>query len=167
MNLDERYLYQGWNLTVVYATGDFIPVETHTWGKGLDGSIQGAGGVGGLLFAKKRSHSVGAWIYHYDASGNVTEVTNKLSDLLDQYQYNLFGMVVNEIRLHENRYRFSTKVRDQESGLWECNCPDENAPIMMLTRTKQTELPVCKHLLAAMMAYRLRQNVYDSLRKAA
>ena len=57
--------------------------------------------------------------------------------------------------------------RNQESGLWECNCPDENAPIMMLTRVGRTELPVCKHLLAAMMAYRLRLNVRDCLRRAA
>ena len=48
--------------------------------------------------------------------------------------------------------------RNQQSGLWECNCPDENAPIMMLAQANQTvELPVCKHLLAAMMSYRCRQ----------
>ena len=61
--------------------------------------------------------------------------------------------------------------RNGDSGLWECNCPDENAPIMMLTRAGQmVELPVCKHLLAAMMAYRLRQNVkayHKTVRKAA
>ena len=60
--------------------------------------------------------------------------------------------------------------QNQQSGLWECNCPDENAPIMMLTRVGRTELPVCKHLLAAMMAYRLRLNAeayHKTVRKAA
>lgn len=60
--------------------------------------------------------------------------------------------------------------RNLDSGLWECNCPDENASIMMLTEKQTVELPVCKHLLAAMMAYRLRQNVkayHKTVRKAA
>ena len=58
--------------------------------------------------------------------------------------------------------------RNQESGLWECNCPDENTPIMMLTQDNQmVELPLCKHLLAAMMGYRLRQNARSVWRKAA
>ncbi len=60
--------------------------------------------------------------------------------------------------------------RNLDSGLWECNCPDENAPIMMLTERQMVELPVCKHLLAAMMAYRLRQNAevyHKTVRKAA
>ena len=59
--VDERYLYQGWNLIAVYHPGEPAPVETYTWGKDLSGSLQG--GVGGLLFAKKRSHGQDAWIY--------------------------------------------------------------------------------------------------------
>ena len=63
--------------------------------------------------------------------------------------------------------------RNRDSGLWECNCPDENAPIMMLGQAgRMVELSVCKHLLAAMMSYRCRQqNVYayqkTTRRKAA
>ena len=60
--------------------------------------------------------------------------------------------------------------RNEQSGLWECTCPDENAPTMTIKQAHRTvELPVCKHLLAAMMAYRLRQNVRrpTTVRKAA
>jgi len=61
--------------------------------------------------------------------------------------------------------------RNEQSGLWECNCPDENAPIMIAGQAKQmVELRVCKHLLAAMMSYRCRQqNVRGviPIRKAA
>ena len=114
--VDERYLYQGWNLIAVYHPGETEPVETCTWGKDLSGSIQGAGGVGGLLFAKKRGHGKDAWIYHFDANGNVTEVTDSKGNLLDHYEYDPFGQLLNEPALPGNRYRFSTKPQDAESG---------------------------------------------------
>ncbi len=66
-----------------------------------------------------------------------------------------------------NPYRIR---RNEQSGLWECTCPDENAPTMTIKQAHRTvELPICKHLLAAMMAYRLRQNVRGAttVRKAA
>ena len=116
--MDERYLYQGWNLIAVYHPGETAPAETYTWGKDLNGSIQGAGGVGGLLLAKKRGHDHNAWIYHSDANGNVTEVTDSKGKLLDHYEYDPFGQLVTEPALPENRYRFSTKSHDAESGFY-------------------------------------------------
>ena len=116
--VDERYLYQGWNLIAVYRPGETEPVETYTWGKDLSGSIQGAGGVGGLLFAKKRGHGQDAWIYHFDANGNVTEVTDSKGNLLDHYEYDPFGQLLSQPVLSENRYRFSTKPQDAESGFY-------------------------------------------------
>ena len=114
--VDERYLYQGWNLIAVYHPGETEPVETCTWGKGLSGSIQG--GVGGLLFAKKRGHGQDAWIYHFDANGNVAEVTDSKGNLLDHYEYDPFGQLLRQPVLSEKRYRFSTKPQDAESGFY-------------------------------------------------
>ena len=114
--VDERYLYQGWNLIAVYRPGETEPVETYTWGKDLSGSLQGAGGVGGLLFAKKRGHGQDAWIYHFDANGNVTEVTDSQGNLLDHYEYDPFGNLAKPPLLPENRFRFSTKLQDAETG---------------------------------------------------
>ena len=116
--VDERYLYQGWNLIAVYRPGETEPVETYTWGKDLSGSLQGAGGVGGLLFAKKRGHGKDAWIYHFDANGNVTEVTDSKGNLLDHYEYDPFGQLRKPPLLPENRCRFSTKPQDVESGFY-------------------------------------------------
>ena len=42
----------------------------------------------------------------------------------------------------------------RSNGQWECNCPDSHAP----TLTRNSSLQVCKHLLAAMMDFRLRQD---------
>ena len=116
--VDERYLYQGWNLIAVYHPGETAPAETYTWGKDLSGSIQGAGGVGGLLLAKKRGHDHNAWIYHSDANGNVTEVTDSKGNLLDHYEYDPFGNLTNPRLLPANRFRFSTKLQDAETGFY-------------------------------------------------
>ena len=116
--MDERYLYQGWNLIAVYHPGETEPAETYTWGKDLSGSLHGAGGVGGLLFAKKRGHGQDAWIYHYDGNGNVAEVTDSQGNLLDHYEYDPFGNLTTTPQLPEGRYRFSTKPLDAESGFY-------------------------------------------------
>ncbi len=115
--VDDRYFYQGWNLIAVYQTGKADPVETFTWGKDLSGSLQGAGGVGGLLFAKKHDIDQDApWIYHYDANGNVTEVTDSRGWVLDRYDYDAFGNLLGVPQLPGNRWRFSAKLRNRESG---------------------------------------------------
>ena len=116
--VDERYLYQGWNLIAVYTPNETEPAETYTWGNDLSGSLQGAGGVGGLLFAKKRGHGQDAWIYHYDGNGNVAEVTDSKGNLLDHYEYDPFGNLTTTPQLPENRFRFSTKPQDAETGLY-------------------------------------------------
>ena len=45
--VNERYLYEGWNLVAVYHPEESELAERYTWGKDLSGSLQGAGGVGG------------------------------------------------------------------------------------------------------------------------
>ncbi len=112
---DERYLYDGWNLIAVYQKGDTKPVETYTWGKDLSGTLQGAGGVGGLLFAQIQGAKPNTWIYHYDANGNITQVTHPRGTILEQNTYDIFGNTTTE-SLIPNRYCFSTKPQDRESG---------------------------------------------------
>ena len=46
------YLYDGWNLLAEIeqkANSEEPTAKTYTWGRDLSGSMQGAGGVGGLL----------------------------------------------------------------------------------------------------------------------
>ncbi len=112
---EERYLYDCWNLIAVYQKGETKPVGTYTWGKDLSGSLQGAGGVGGLLFAQTQGEKPNTWIYHYDANGNITQVTDPRGNLLEQNTYDAFGNPTTESHI-PNRYRFSTKPQDSESG---------------------------------------------------
>ena len=55
---DLIFLYDGWNLIaeVDAQTGELI--RTYVWGLDLSGTMQGAGGIGGLL-----------WITHHDDHG--------------------------------------------------------------------------------------------------
>jgi hypothetical protein len=58
--------------------GDMNPIRSYGWGLDLSRSEQGAGGVGGLLFA---THHTGtsAGTYHttYDGNGNLASLRNK------------------------------------------------------------------------------------------
>ncbi len=115
--VDERYLYNGWNLISVYNTNDTKPNETYSWGRDLSGSIEGAGGVGGLLLVSGANLNKD-WLYHYDANGNVTEITDKDATLRDSYQYDGSGRLITTPELSDNRYRFSTKYQDSETGFY-------------------------------------------------
>jgi hypothetical protein len=59
---DRRFLYDGWNLIAEFdanATNSTLAlVRSYTWGLDLSGSMQGAGGVGGLLWT---SRTEGVW----------------------------------------------------------------------------------------------------------
>ena len=53
------FLYDGWNpiveKTVPAGGGGLTEIRVYTWGKDLSGSMQGAGGVGGLLALERQS----------------------------------------------------------------------------------------------------------------
>ena len=44
-----RYVYAGWNMIAELDASDLSPIRTYVWGLDISGSLQGAGGVGGLL----------------------------------------------------------------------------------------------------------------------
>ena len=83
----------------------------------LSGSLQGAGGVGGLLLAEvSDGSSTIARHFHYDGNGNVTEVTDLAGNNLARYRYDAFGntLVATGTHATANKYRFSTKPLDNE-----------------------------------------------------
>jgi RHS repeat-associated protein len=118
---DEKFIYDGWNPIAVLgwnsSTSTFDLNKTLTWGLDLSGSLQGAGGVGGLLVVKD-----GSSIYHYtyDANGNVSEVLDSIGAVVAHYEYKPFGdtHVASGSYAAANEYRFSTKPLDKVSGLY-------------------------------------------------
>ncbi len=114
----EKFLYDDWNMTAVYnaATGNAL-ARTFTWGLDLSGSLQGAGGVGGLVSSSVAGQS--PLSYSYDANGNVSELVDTAGTGVAHYEYDPFGNVVFQTGslASGNPYRFSTKFHDSETGL--------------------------------------------------
>ena len=62
------YVYDGWNCIAEY-TGTTLS-KTRTWGLDLSGSMEGAGGVGGLLAVRQGGND---YYPTYDGNGNIRE----------------------------------------------------------------------------------------------
>ncbi len=152
-----KFVWSGWLMLVELEgdTGD-PPVDTvmrkYTWGldlAGLNGgggslngggpassrSLEGAGGIGGLLAMQAPGAGPGAGdlnaVYTYDANGNVgqlvawaPELTTPPGEwsagrLLAHYEYDPYGGVTAQSGTYAaaNPVRFSTKYWDDETGL--------------------------------------------------
>jgi RHS repeat-associated protein len=90
--------------------------KTYTWGMDLSGSMQGAGGVGGLLAV---TDSTGTFFPTYDGNGNVSEYLNSTGAIAAHYEYDPFGRetVSNGPNADDFAHRFSTKPLDTATGL--------------------------------------------------
>jgi RHS repeat-associated protein len=87
------------------------------WGLDLSGSLQGAGGVGGLL--KVYDGATSKHCYPgYDGNGNVTVlVDGDNGQVVANYEYGPFGELLRATGLvaKNNPFRFSTKYQDDET----------------------------------------------------
>lgn len=115
---DEKFLYDGWNLVAVYdAANSNTLAKTHTWGLDLSQSLQGAGGVGGLLGVEELSGThTGVYHFAFDANGNVTEALDASGSIAAHYEYSPFGEIIRSSGAYAdaNSFRFSTKYWDEE-----------------------------------------------------
>jgi len=91
--------------------------NSFTWGLVLSGTLQGAGGVGGLL-AMNRDSSV--YFPCFDANGNVTEYIDASGTIRAHYAFDAFGNTMSQSGDLASTFslRFSTKYADDETGLY-------------------------------------------------
>lgn len=93
-----------------------------TWGLDLSGSLQGAGGVGGLLCLSElnASGSVTKQRYPlYDGNGNVVGLLKPDGTVAATYRYDAFGQTLATTGPPEDcDYRFSAKPQDPVTGLY-------------------------------------------------
>ncbi|WP_124330899.1 RHS repeat domain-containing protein [Desulfonema ishimotonii] len=111
------FVYDGWNLIKETVTGDSTDDTYYVWGPDLSQSMQGAGGIGGLVC---RVSGTAVRHYTYDANGNVGQLVDEAGAIVAHYEYDPFG---NEIRAEgddaqNNPFRSSTKYLDAETGLY-------------------------------------------------
>jgi RHS repeat-associated protein len=121
LSYERRFLYDGFNL-IAELNGNNAVLKTYVWGTDLSGSMQGAGGVGGLL--SMTDHVTGnSYFYLHDGNGNVVGLVDSVSGVVvKEYEYGPFGKVLVETDAGsgvavENSFGFSGKYLDSETGL--------------------------------------------------
>jgi RHS repeat-associated protein len=114
-----KFLYDGWNL-VAELKPDNSKIRTYVWGSDLSGSMQGAGGVGGLLEVSYYGTGTTNCFPAFDGNGNVAALINAADGtIVANYAYGPFGELIQKTGIMANNIplRFSTKYQDDESDL--------------------------------------------------
>lgn len=128
---DLKFLYDGWNLIAELgwssSTSSWNLNRSYVWGLDWSGSLQGAGGVGGLLMIQEGGATFQP---HYDGNGNLMGLTTRSAvtfgsetyaagALVAAYEYDAFGQTIRESGPYaaSNSFRFSTKYTDLDTGL--------------------------------------------------
>ena len=114
------FVYDGWLLVVerVERSSGILEQIDYWWGKDLSGKLDGAGGIGGLLYIRKNGYDV--YVPLYDGHGNVMQYIDKQGTIVASYAYDAFGNIMQKggVKADELKVRFSTKYSDDESGLY-------------------------------------------------
>ena len=115
------YVYNR-NLVIQERDANNLPLVTYTRGKDLSGSLEGAGGIGGLL--ARTDHStlnpqLSTAFYHCDGNGNITALISSNQTLVAKYLYDPYGNILSQSGplADANLYRFSSKEFHVNSGL--------------------------------------------------
>jgi RHS repeat-associated protein len=116
------FQYEGWNLISEVGRDSLGAPFTnkYCWGQDLSGSLQGAGGVGGLLSMTRISGGISnTYFYCMDGNGNVTDMVDADGNNVAHYEYGPFGetLVATGPMALINHFRYSTKYWDDETGL--------------------------------------------------
>ncbi|MBI3871290.1 MAG: RHS repeat-associated core domain-containing protein [Verrucomicrobia bacterium] len=119
VSTDTKFVFDGWRQVVELNAASNNLVRGLTWGMDLSGSMEGAGGIGGLLMFTDAATSA-THFTSYDGNGNVTSLV-KASDASKtaDYDYSPFGEVIRAsgAMASSNPFRFSTKYQDDATDL--------------------------------------------------
>ncbi|MGI5870375.1 MAG: RHS repeat-associated core domain-containing protein, partial [Kiritimatiellia bacterium] len=112
------FVYDGWNLVQeTVQTAQSTVTNRFVWGRDLSGTLQGAGGVGGLLAVWMDE----TWHFPlYDNNGNISAYVNEQGVIVAEYVYDAYGGTIAQSGSMADAlaHRFSTKYYDAETGLY-------------------------------------------------
>jgi RHS repeat-associated protein len=120
---ETRYIYDG--MRVIQERNESnVPTVSYTRGNDKSGSLEGAGGIGGLLGRTAHSGNNGTNLthayYYADGNGNITYMFDTNLAMVASYRYDPFGNTIGEDGdlADINVYRFSSKEFHANSGLY-------------------------------------------------
>ena len=115
------FAYDNWNLlheTITAIDGGTTNTSEvqYFWGLDISDTLQGAGGVGGLLAVSCNGQF---YFPTFDSNGNVAKYIDESGSIVAAYEYDDFGRIISQSGTLSDffRHRFSTKYYDAESGL--------------------------------------------------
>jgi RHS repeat-associated protein len=119
--LQKKFVYQGWNLIAETNSSDTVG-RKYTWGLDVSTTLQGAGGVGGLLMIQD---GTAEYFPIYDGALNIVGLYNETGGIAAAYEYDAFGRIINDVNdvsksgpyAASNPFRFSTKYTDEDTDL--------------------------------------------------
>lgn len=116
------YVFDGGLLVreTIEEIGGTVKQTEYTWGKDISGSLDGAGGVGGLLAVKIDGAT---YVPIYDVGGNITGYCSSSGSVIAERNYSPFGQMIsarsdNDPLFRRLHFWFSTKYLDLETGLY-------------------------------------------------
>ncbi|MES2308384.1 MAG: RHS repeat-associated core domain-containing protein, partial [Verrucomicrobiota bacterium] len=110
-----RFLYDQFNLLAEINDAGSV-IKSYAWGLDLSGASYGAGGVGGLLINGASTASATSFPC-YDANGNILAYVLNTGVVTAQFEYGPFGELIRSSGTAPCNFGFSTKYRDNETGL--------------------------------------------------
>ncbi len=122
---DTRFVYDGWNVVMELDGLDSNEIlRRYAWGLDLSGTLDGAGGIGGLLAMEDTKGTVTSsddehYLYLYDGNGNVAQLVDWAgtpATIAAHYEYDPYGNALVSAGAYAgaNPFRFSTKYFDSE-----------------------------------------------------
>ncbi len=105
----QTFIYDGWLLVREQsASGGNVTTNQYIWGLDLSQSLQGAGGIGGLLCVIRNGER---YFPVFDGNGNISDYLDQTGAVVAHYEYSPFGRLVVATGAMKDvfSFRFSTK----------------------------------------------------------
>ena len=110
-----RYVWDGWVPLAILNASNAL-VEINVWGLDLSGSLEEAGGIGGLLCIMAPGSPDPMRECFSNGRGDVTDLSAGGTNTFARYEYEPFGASLGSAGRGSSRYRFSSKEMDEVSG---------------------------------------------------